>query len=241
MGKKKYGRVGEKANWRVGGWRGEGDGWYAVVQNGWLNSKVNETTILKIIGVYHGKPQKNSVQGRPWEGDRGPHRRPEDTSLVEKPQQLSPITHRPPCLAWGAAPTSPWHSLRLWRPADLGHNEGVFALAAGKHDVVARVAEVGVGLARLALGPHAEPQAAAVTALLERDARSGPSLQAFPWPESPRDSRRAPRLTGGADKREQTPPPLVSSAQDVFSRDRSATCPQVLRLAQLVQVLCNNS
>lgn len=37
--------------------------------------------------------------------------------------------------------------------------------------MVAGVAEVGVGLTRLALGPHAEPQAAAVTALLEREPR----------------------------------------------------------------------
>lgn len=39
--------------------------------------------------------------------------------------------------------------------------------------MVAWVAEVGVGLARLALSPHAEPQATAVTALLERNIRSG--------------------------------------------------------------------
>lgn len=73
MGRKMYGGVGEKAHWRLGGWRREGDGWYAVVQDGWLNRKVSETTILKTTGVCHGKPQKNSVQGRPWEGDRGPH------------------------------------------------------------------------------------------------------------------------------------------------------------------------
>ena len=91
-----------------------------------------------------------------------------------------PITHWPPCLAWGAAPTSPWYGLRLRRPADLGHNEGVFTLTAGKHDVVAGVAEVGVGLARLALSPHAEPQATAVTALLERNVWSVLRLQAFP-------------------------------------------------------------
>ena len=41
--------------------------------------------------------------------------------------------------------------------------------------MVAGVAEVGVGLTRLALGPHAEPQATAVTALLERDVPSLPS------------------------------------------------------------------
>lgn len=89
MGRKKHGCIGEKANWRVGGQRAEGDGWFAVVQNGWLNRKANETTILKIIGVYHRKPQKNSVQTGPWEGDQGPHRRPEGTSPVQKPQQLS--------------------------------------------------------------------------------------------------------------------------------------------------------
>ena len=46
--------------------------------------------------------------------------------------------------------------------------------------MVAGVAKVGVGLARLALSPHAEPQAAAVTALLERNGWSLPSPQAFP-------------------------------------------------------------
>lgn len=85
-----------------------------------------------------------------------------------------------PGLAWGAARTSPWCGLRLWRPADLGHNEGVFALTAGEHDMVAGVAEVGVGLTGLALSPHAEPQAAAVTALLERNGWSLPSPQDFP-------------------------------------------------------------
>ena len=46
--------------------------------------------------------------------------------------------------------------------------------------MVAGVAKVGVGLARLALSPHAEPQAAAVTALLERNVWSVLRLQAFP-------------------------------------------------------------
>lgn len=46
--------------------------------------------------------------------------------------------------------------------------------------MVAGVAEVGVGLTGLALSPHAEPQAAAVTALLERNGWSLPSPQAFP-------------------------------------------------------------
>ena len=69
--------------------------------------------------------------------------------------------------------------------------------------MVAGVAEVGVGLASLALSPHAEPQAAAVTALLERNGRSllspgFPHLPA-PRPEGPRGSLRAPRLRGGAD------------------------------------------
>ena len=81
MGRKKYGYIGKKANWRVDGQRAEGDEWFAVVQNGWLHRKANETTILKIIGVYHRKPQ-NSVQTGPWEGDQGPHRRPEGTSPV---------------------------------------------------------------------------------------------------------------------------------------------------------------
>ena len=69
--------------------------------------------------------------------------------------------------------------------------------------MVAGVAEVGVGLASLALSPHAEPQAAAVTALLERNGRSllSPGLPHLPAPrpEGPRGSLRAPRLRGGAD------------------------------------------
>lgn len=109
------------------------------------------------------------------EGQRAP-------SLGYKPQQLYPLmqrVHMPQ--AWGAAPTSPGYGLWLWRPADLGHNEGVFALTAGEHDMVAGVAQVGVRLAQLALGPHAESQATAVTALLGRETLSLPT----PGPSEP--------------------------------------------------------
>lgn len=107
-------------------------------------------------------------------------------------------------MAQWAALTSPRYSFRFQRPADLGHNEGVFTLTAGEHDVVAGVAQVGVRLTRVALGPHTESQPTAVTALLEGE---GPSLPT-PWPlrahlpssqtMSPWDSLRAPRAQPGS-------------------------------------------
>lgn len=57
--------------------------------------------------------------------------------------QLSHI----PCVPGWAAPTFLWCGLRLRRLADFGDNEGVFALTAGEHDMVAGVAQVGVGFA----------------------------------------------------------------------------------------------
>lgn len=136
----------------------------------------------------------------PTEGQRAP-------SLGWEPQHLSPLTH-PTHTPWpgGPAPTSPWYGLGLRRPADIGHNERVFALTAGEHDLVAGVAQVGVRLTRLALGPHAESQATAVTALLERDTPSLPAPLPSPRPGSLCDSLRVPRkqpgarLRGGADK-----------------------------------------
>lgn len=108
--------------------------------------------------------------------DQGPHcglRPPSPTIL----RTLTVLLQLPP--PGRAAPTSMWGSLRLWRPTDLRHYEGVFAFTAGEHDMVAGIAQVGVGFARLALSPHTESQATAVTALLRKTA-SAPSPQSLP-------------------------------------------------------------
>lgn len=122
--------------------------------------------------------------------------------------------------------TSPWYGFGLRRPADLGHNEGVFALTAGEHDVVAGVAQVGVGLARVALSPHTESQATAVTALLERNTASLPTARPLrahllsPWTTSLRDSLRAPRMQPGARLREG----LVTGNEFIFVLFSSGPC-----------------
>lgn len=75
------------------------------------------------------------------------HRRTEGTQLwLETPPVLSLSSNYPiyPVPGW-AAPTFLWCGLRLRRLADFGDNEGVFALTAGEHDMVAGVAQVGVG------------------------------------------------------------------------------------------------
>lgn len=52
-------------------------------------------------------------------------------------------------------PTSLGHVPGLW-VADLRHDEWLLALTARHHDIVAGVAQVGVGLTGLALSPHTE-------------------------------------------------------------------------------------
>lgn len=82
--------------------------------------------------------------------DPGSHRRTEGTQLLlEAPTVLYLSSNYPisPMPQGGAAPTFLWYSLRLWRLADFRDNEGIFALTAGEHDMVAGVAQVGVGLA----------------------------------------------------------------------------------------------
>lgn len=80
------------------------------------------------------------------------------------PRSLSVLLQLPP--PGRTAPTSARSVLRLWWSPDLRHYEGLFTFTAGEHGMVAGIAQVGVRLTRLALGPYSESQATAVTALL---------------------------------------------------------------------------
>lgn len=134
-----------------------------------VSGKLNEITILEIRGqsIIRGHRRTLSIVREfvPQTIDKGgpgsPQKAREHAALPR-----SPGSYPQPPPGWGTSPTSLWCSLGLRRPTDLRHNEGVLTLTAGQHDVVAGVAQVGVGLTRLALGPHAEPQTTAVTALL---------------------------------------------------------------------------
>lgn len=132
---------------------------------------------------------------------QGSHRRKEGSRPWPEAPKVHSASHSTGLytVAQGTALTSPWCGFGLRRPADLRHNEGVFALTAGEHDVVAGVAQVGVRLTRVALSPHTESQATAVTALLEGNPPSLPTPQPLkarlPSPQtmSPGGSLRGPQ------------------------------------------------
>lgn len=109
--------------------------------------KQNEISILEII--VQSPPSEGTEELCPEQSLCLKSQMAVDSGSPEKTRgkpALSPHPTIPYTLAQvEAAPTSLWCSLRFRRLADLRHDEGVFTLTAGQHDMVAGVAKVGVG------------------------------------------------------------------------------------------------